>query len=62
VYTVFTCKHSRDLYSQINLFLLRTVHISELDFNLNQGFGEGIGAYALISGAAGATAWLRDES
>ena len=34
VYTVFTCKYSRDLYSQIDLFLLRIVHISELDFNL----------------------------
>ena len=40
-YTVITCKCSRDLYGQINLFLLRTVHISELTFNLNQGFGEG---------------------
>ena len=59
LYLLFTRKHSRDLYSQINLFLLRIVHISELDFILNQGFGEGIGVYALISAA---TAWLRDES
>ena len=48
-YTVFTCKYSRDLYSQINLFLLRTVHIKWLDIGTGAALG---GHYQILDKGA----------